>query len=111
MDLPENLQSAENAGFVVMKKFMSDMFGDQYIDKLIRVAKPEFARLAILSWSPNDANTIIDISPMPPPWQGDWGYRIRFCAILSDGNVHVMTFYVPASTVPAFKRGDYSSLN
>ena len=109
--LPENLQSSETAGFTIMRKFMAEMFGPEYIDKCMKVARPEFAKCGVFNWRPSDANIVADVSPMPQPWPGQWGFRLRFCAILPDGDAHVLQFYVPASTIPKLKAGDFSGLN
>ena len=108
--LPENLQSSEKAGFIVMKSFILDVFGDAYLDKVARKCREEFAKGGVLGWNPNDANTVVDVSPMPPPWVGQWGFRIRFAAIQSDGNALVNQFYVPQSTIPMFRKGDMSAI-
>jgi hypothetical protein len=108
--LPENLQSSEIVGFNVLRKFMADMFGPEYIDKCVKVAKPEFAKCGVWAWEPTDANVVADVSPMPAPWLGQWGFRLRFCAILADGDIHVIQFYVPSSTIPKLKVGDFSGL-
>lgn len=108
---PENLQSSEKAGFNVMRAFMLEMFGPAYTDKVLRMSRREFAKKGFLAWEPNDANIVADVSPMPEPWAGDWGYRLRFAAIEADGNVCVNQFYVPSKSVPAVRKGGFQELN
>lgn len=104
LELPENLQQSEKAGFEVMKSFLIDNFGHKWLSEALQKCRTEFARVGVIGWQPNDANIVGDISPMPHPWGGQWGYRIRFCAVMADGQVHLCQFYVPQSTLPAFKR-------
>ncbi len=111
IQLPENLQSSEKAGFEVMKAFMVDAFGSSYLDSVSRKCREEFAKGGVLGWKPNDGNTVIDVSPMPDPWRGQWGFRIRFAAIESDGNTLVNQFYVPQSTIPMFRNGQMSAMD
>lgn len=111
IQLPENLQNSERAGFDIIRKFLLDNFGESYITRCVLTCRCEFTKIGVLAWQPTDANTVIDVSPMPPPWAGQWGYRIRFCALLPDGSAHVNQFYVPQSTIPAFRKGDLSAIN
>ena len=111
IQLPENLQSSEKAGFEIMKSFILEMFGDAYLDKVVRKCREEFAKGGVIGWTPNDANTVVDVSPMPNPWVGQWGFRIRFAAIQGDGNALVNQFYVPQSTIPLFKKGQMSAMD
>ena len=111
IELPQNLQQTEKAGFTIMKKFMIDMFGESYVTRVLAHNMKQFATKGVFSWKPDDGNIVVDISPMPPPWEGDWGYRLRFCAILPGADVVVNQFYVPHSAIPAFRKGDYSALN
>lgn len=95
--VPENLQGGP--GFIVMKDFMISMFGADYLSKVTKQAKKQMAVWGDIAWSPSDANMTIDVSPMPDPWKGQWGYRIRFCS-LRDGDVCVAQFYVPQCSLP-----------
>lgn len=110
---PEGAIDDEKAPFFVMREFMKTMFGAEYIEKLIRRCKEEFAKGGVMSWQPSDANTIVDVSPMPEPWVGQWGFRIRMVAKtgIRETDILINQFYVPQSTIPMFKRGDYSSLH
>jgi hypothetical protein len=108
LGLPENLQSTAKAGFIVMRAFMVDRFGEAYVTKLIRAAKESFVKQAIFGWEPDDGNTVVDVSPMPDPWRGQWGYRIRFCAVRSDDDITISQFYVPSSALK--KRDDAAKI-
>lgn len=110
--IPENLVNEQSAGFHIMRQFIIDVFGGSYLERLTQVAKAEFAKSAILNFTPSDANTVIDVSPMPDPWRGQWGYRIRFVSFyhVRDEPI-VLQFYVPQSTIPAFKKGDFTSMS
>lgn len=103
----------EKAPFFVMREFMKTMFGAEYIEKLVRRSKTEFAKGGVLNWEPSDANTIVDVSPMREPWVGQWGFRIRMVAKTGprEHDILINEFHVPQSTIPMFKTGDYSALN
>ena len=109
---PENLIDDEKAPFVVMRDFMKEMFGAEYIEKVVRKSREEFAKGGVLGWQPTDANTVIDVSPMPEPWKGQWGFRIRMCAAVGGraDDMLINQFYVPASTIPLFRKGIFTSL-
>ena len=99
LDLPENLQATARAGFVIMRAFMIDRFGEDYVTKVINAAKGQFAKQSVFGWEPDDGNMVIDVSPMPEPWRGEWGYRLRFTAILGSNDVVINQFYVPSSAL------------
>ena len=111
IQLPYNLQISENAGFHVLRDFIIRSFSESYLDRMVSVCKREFAKIGVMNWTPSDANIVIDVVPMPSPWEGQWGYRIRCCAIMSNDEAHINQFYIPMSNIPAFQRGDMSHLN
>lgn len=109
--LPQDMESSIRADFHVFRDFIVKNFGEAYLSSIVRHGKAEFAKIGVLGWAPTDANIVIDVCPMPHPWVGEWGYRIRFAAILGDGSAHINQFYIPQSIIPAFRKGDLSAIS
>lgn len=107
----DQMKPTDRAGFTVMKAFMLDMFGEAYVSRVLQVNRVAFAKRGVMGWEPNDGNIVADVSPMRAPWEGQWGYRIRFCAWDGTGDIVINEFFVPSKMLPQFHNGDLSALN
>lgn len=108
---PGEVRPNPRAPFLIMRDAMQTLFGESYLNKVLDVNLKAFASRGIFGWRPNDANIVMDVTPCPEPWVGDWGYRIRFCAWDAVGDIVINQFYVPSRQIPHLRSGNLGVLN
>lgn len=100
-----------NAPFKIMRDCILALFGESYLNRILDINRTAFASQGIFAWRPNDANIVMDVTPMPEPWVGQWGYRLRFCSYDSTGDICINQFFVPARNLPGLKAGSLDAMN
>lgn len=88
----------------VMARAVKELCGAYFLEGCEQRSKLEFAKKGLLGWELKDTNILLDIIPMPEPWIGQWGYRLKIAEVQLSGDVHVCEFYMPQSEIPLSKQ-------
>ena len=87
----------------VMIKALKEICGAAWLEGCEERARQEMAKRGVLGWQMLDTNVLLDVVPMPQPWVGQWGYRLKCAHIERGGDVHVAEFYLPQCELPSWK--------
>lgn len=62
----------------IMARAAAATIGQERWHQAINKARGFFASKGVLGWKPDDATTLLDVVPLPEPYNGQWGYRLTF---------------------------------
>lgn len=80
-----------------------ELCGAAWLEGCETRTKAEFAKKGVFGWQLIDTNVILDVVPMPNPWVGQWGFRLKTANISPGGQVEVCEFYLPQSEIATMK--------